>query len=504
MKTPQVLIVGAGPSGLVLANVLAQHGVDHLVIDRRQGPVEQSRAALIHVRTLELLDRLGVAERAVGQGIRLDRADFRQAGRRLASVRLSRRDGDTPYDAPLVLEQGATESLLIERLNELGGEVAWRHTLRKFDHGEAEIVGPDGAAETIRADWVVGADGGGSTVRSTLGVGFGGRTYQQRGLLADAELVFPTGADLDDETLRLDLTRGGFVGMFRLPSGSWRLFGTIPPKLAERIGDSSDQVSHEPFAAVPIEDLRWWLQEYFAAEAKLERVEWSALFRVHSRLADRFQVGNVFLVGDAAHLHTPAGGQGMNLGIGDAINLGWKLALVTTGRARPSLLASYESERRPVARKVLRGTDRGFALEATANPVAMWARNQLAARLLRPLLHLSWVQDAIFGLFSQTWIRYGRRPVLRSRDRLRPGDRAPYAGPGAGITRHVLLVTEGPARRQAEEIVKRFALDVAVQAVPAGSRQSALILIRPDGHVAAADLRTLAAYLAHFYSRRDA
>jgi 2-polyprenyl-6-methoxyphenol hydroxylase-like FAD-dependent oxidoreductase len=511
VRTTQVLVVGAGPSGLALANVLAAHGVDHVIIDRKPGPVDQSRAALVHVRTLELLDRLGVAARAMAAGVALRRVDFRQRTRPVAAIPLC---GQGPFPSPLILEQGETERLLVERLAELGGEILWQHTLGELMGTRAVVTGPDGVPETISARWVVGADGGGSVVRKALGLRLGGRTYAQTGLLVDAEVDFPPGAAVEDGVLRLDLTRGGFVGMFRLPSGRWRLFGAVPPELATH---HPNEVSHEPYAAANVDDLRRWMKDYFVTESMVQQVGWSALFRIHSRLVERFRVGDVFLIGDAAHLHSPAGGQGMNLGIGDAVNLGWKLALVATGQARESLLDSYAAERHPVARKVLRGTDRGFALEATANPVAAWARTHVAARLLRPLLRLRPVRDAVFGLFAQTWISYRASPAVsvhRVR-RLRPGNRAPHTAATRGL-RHHLLLAAGPAaahyRRQAEYIAHQYATDIAVHVLSPddarrvyGATAPCALLVRPDGHIAHAcsltELHTVTAYMDRLYHR---
>jgi 2-polyprenyl-6-methoxyphenol hydroxylase-like FAD-dependent oxidoreductase len=151
-------------------------------------------------------------------------------------------------------------------------------------------------------------------------------------------------------------------------------------------------------------------------------LSWTALFRIHSRIADHFRCGRAFLVGDAAHIHSPAGGQGMNLAIGDAFNLGWKLALVATGQAHEQLLDSYEAERYPVAKTVLRGSDRGFALETTSNPLARWIRANIATRLVAPLTRLSAVRSAIFALFSQTWIAYPHSPAV-AQERIRRAGR---------------------------------------------------------------------------------
>jgi 2-polyprenyl-6-methoxyphenol hydroxylase-like FAD-dependent oxidoreductase len=549
----EVLIVGAGPSGLVLANVLARGGVACRIVDRKPGPVRESRAAIVHVRTLELLDRLGLAGRAVERGVPTTRVEVYERGRRAAAFPLAGRGaaGRTPFPYALVLEQDRTERLLAEGLAEHGARVEWDTALVGLTAGgdavQARIRGPDGREETVSARWAVGADGARSPVRRALGLGFAGSTYEQTGLLADVEVDAPAAAGLAPGTIRLTLTRGGFVGMAALSSGRYRLFGAVPAHLATISARSTGagtggDVSHEAYATVSLAALQRWLDESFAVDARLTGAAWTALFRIHSRLAERFRRGAVFLVGDAAHLHSPAGGQGMNLGIGDAFNLGWKLALVAQGRADAGLLDSYEAERLPVALTVLRYADRGFWLEATSNPVATWMRASLAPHLVGPLLRLSAVQGLIFRLFSQTWITYRGSPAVAGGGRAsagpRPGDRAPY-GPfergGAedagsvfdliGGTGHSLLLFEGPRpdpaldayRRAVEAVVGRSALAAPVHVIPSrertlhrryGAREARLFLIRPDGHVAYAgaleELGGLAGYLDRLYGRPGA
>jgi 2-polyprenyl-6-methoxyphenol hydroxylase-like FAD-dependent oxidoreductase len=429
-----VLIIGAGPAGLTLAALLAEYDVDFQILDSKSGPVDQSRAALVH-------------------------------------------------------------------------------------------------------RWVVGADGARSPVRHALGIDFHGRTYSQTGLLADVELEVPTEDYLPAGTLRLNLTSGGFVGIFGLGNGRHRLFGAVPAGFTVPSNDS--EISHEAYAEVASADIQQWLDDYFAVDARIRNTSWTALFRIHSRIADHFRSGSAFLVGDAAHIHSPAGGQGMNLAIGDAFNLGWKLALVANGQAHEQLLDSYEAERYPVAKTVLRGSDRGFALETTSNPLAGWIRATIATRLVGPLTRLSAVRSAIFALFSQTWISYPRSPAV-AHERIHragphPGERAPFAHftsthQGASVfdvcggVRHHLLLFEGPtpdphcrSRRYAvESLLAAYAVDITIHDVPAadatlharyGARAPRVWLIRPDGHLVYSgppeDRDGLRAYLDRIYVRQD-
>jgi 2-polyprenyl-6-methoxyphenol hydroxylase-like FAD-dependent oxidoreductase len=481
-----ILIVGAGPSGLVLANVLAWYDVPFRIVDRKPGPVPQSRAAIVHIRTLELFDRLGLKERALARGVPATRVEVYQRGRQAAGFPLSADDAATP----LVLTQDQTERLLVEGLAERGGQVEWNTELVDLGGNAAVIRGPGGAQERVEARWVVGADGASSRVRRALALGFSGKTYDQTGLLADVELDNAPRPGV----LRLNLTRGGFVGMLDLGNGWCRLFGAIPPGLDRP--PERDGVSHDPYAAVSLAQIQRWFDELFAVEATVTATSWTALFRIHSRMTERFRVDNAFLVGDAAHVHSPAGGQGMNLGIGDAFNLGWKLGLVVAGRAHERLLDSYEAERVPVARSVLRGADRGFALEATGSPVAVWFRANVATRLVGPLMRLRRVRGRVSQLFAQTWIRYPDSPIVsgpHAGDRVQPGV-------VPADLHHHLVVPDEDSLARVETTLANHPLDMRFHLRPAADGQ--LRLIRPDGHLGyAGAAATIPAYLDRVYGQ---
>jgi 2-polyprenyl-6-methoxyphenol hydroxylase-like FAD-dependent oxidoreductase len=470
-----------------LANVLARFGVPFRIVDRKSGPVPQSRAAIVHIRTVELLDRLGLKERALARGVPATRVEVYQRGRHAVGFPLSADSTATP----LVLTQDQTERLLVEGLAERGGRVEWNTELVALDGDAAVIREPGGGRHRVQTRWLVGADGASSQVRRALRLGFSGKTYDQTGLLADVEL---------DEapmpgTLRLNLTKGGFVGMLDLGNGRCRLFGAIPPGL-DRPHAEGDVVSHDPYAAVSLAQIQRWFDEFFAVEATVTAASWTALFRIHSRMTERFRVANAFLVGDAAHVHSPAGGQGMNLGIGDAVNLGWKLGLVAAGRAHERLLDSYEAERMPVARSILRGADRGFALETTDSPVAVWFRANVATRLVGPLMRLRPVRDRVSQLFAQTWIRYPDSPIVSGPH---AGDRAQPGFVPADLHHHLVVPDEDSLAR-AETTLADHPLDLRFHLRPAADGQ--LRLVRPDGHLGyAGAAATLPAYLDRVYGQ---
>jgi 2-polyprenyl-6-methoxyphenol hydroxylase-like FAD-dependent oxidoreductase len=538
-----VLIIGAGPSGLALAAVLAAQRVPFRLVDAKPGPVPQSRAAIVHGRTLELLDRLGVAEQAMASGVPIQHVEIHEGGRRRGHVPLVGPDGNA-YRHPLALPQQRTEQLLGRAVTAAGGRIEFgtevvdiSPTSDGFDVGLAPA---GGGAQRCAARWIVGADGSRSVVRKAAGLGFTGSTYSQTGLLADVRLdagAIDGSATIDAHALRLNLVRGGFVGVLPLGGDAYRLFGAVPPGFATRPDD--DEVSHDSYATIDPVLLQEWLREYFLLDARVTDIVWSSLFRVHSRLAQRFRIGNAFLIGDAAHIHSPAGGQGMNLGIADAFNLGWKLAAVATGRARPELLDTYETERLPVARTVLRGADRGFALETAMHPAAVWLRAHLATPLIGPATRFRPVRAAVSRLLSQTWVQYRDSPAVTPTPErggtVRAGDRAPdgplHSASGTTVfeavrgAEHDLLLFEGPrplpdlmaSRTAIEAIIHRYRLPIRTHLVATTNRtlhdrydttRPGAVLIRPDGHIGVVDDlrgRQLARHLARQFvpARRD-
>ncbi|MFB9902321.1 FAD-dependent monooxygenase [Allokutzneria oryzae] len=505
-----VLVVGAGPTGLCTALMLVQNGVRVRIVDRKPGPVEQARAAIVHARTLEFLDRLGVGEAAVARGLPITDVAIHESGRHAGTMPLAGEGtGDqTRFPYALALEQFETERVLVEALAEHDVAVEWDSTVDDLvDTGDGvrARVSTEDATATVTARWLVGADGASSTIRKFLGQEFDGETYTQSGMLADVTLD----VDLGVKGMRLNLTRGGFVGILPLASGRYRLFGVVPPDI-HQAPEQTGGPSHESYAALDHADLQRWFDNYFRVDARLDEVIWASMFRFHSRLASRFRVGNAFLVGDAAHIHNPAGGQGLNLGVGDAVNLAWKLAQVVNGEAPPWLLDTYEAERRPIAQTVLKRTDLGFKLETGNNAVAVWMRTHVATRVVGVVSRLAPVRRMFFHMFSQLWINYrGSRAVGPGGGALKPGDRAPYAPikqtrDGArsvldlthGGGYHVLLFScdDVDAEALAQRLADRYVAAVTTHVIPSSEHAAyrsyhvdgaLMVVVRPDGHIAA-------------------
>ncbi len=447
-----VLVVGGGPTGLTLASGLAMAGVTCRIVDQAPARASTSRALVVHARSLELLAKLGVADRLVARGRRSMRA--RTYVNRRPAVQVAFGAGgaaDKPYPFALFVSQVETERVLDEYLAERGMCVERPVTLVDFAAGpdgvRARLRRADGSEEEVRARYLVGCDGAHSAVRKAAGIGFDGAPYPQDFMLADLEVE-----GLDEEgAIHVFVAREGLLAGFPMGGpGHYRFIAS--------------RAEAPPDAGAPtLEEFRALAASVCPRPLTLHAPRWLSRFRLHHRLAARYRAGPVFLAGDAAHIHSPAGGQGMNTGIQDAANLAWKLALVVRGRAPEQLLDSYEAERQPVGRRLLRTTDRLFAVAAARNPLALAAAGTLLPRIAPALLGRSALRDRAFRFLSQLDVAYPRSPAVgaESREggaRFRGGPAAGHRAPDAplgssgrdtlfsrmtGATHH-LLVFAGP------------------------------------------------------------
>ncbi|HMB95273.1 MAG TPA: FAD-dependent monooxygenase [Tepidisphaeraceae bacterium] len=364
--TTTVLIVGAGPTGLTMASQLARLGVDCRIVEKSPAPAEQSRALGIQARTVEVFNAMGVAEQFVTAGWPVHGLSVYAAKKRIAHIRLE--SLDTPFPFVLVLPQSQTEKILQSNLQEkLGINVQRRIEWLRMERGGNRIVSflkDETASErTIESDWLIGCDGAHSAIRHALNLPFEGAEYPETFVLADVHIP----AGLDEDEPHIHLTPNGLYGF--VPMGR-KLFRII---VSVHDDSSYDQPT--------LEEVQQLIDARSPEPLQLRDPIWLARFHVHRRMSKRVRDGNIFIVGDAAHIHSPAGGQGMNTGIQDAFNLSWKLAAVIKKQSPPSLLDSYEAERLPIAHAVLRGTDIVMKLIALQSPLARYARDHVAPLL---------------------------------------------------------------------------------------------------------------------------
>ncbi len=426
---PDVLVVGAGPTGLTLASLLHSMGSTVRIIDRQLDRVRESRALAVQPRTLEVLRGLGIAQTLVERGN--DASQLRiHAGERVVSVPLFDVGlEDTAYPFLLFISQAATEAILNEYLATHGVHVERGVELVGFEKGEEDVSCTlrhgDGETERLHARYLVGCDGAHSSVRHGAGIPFEGAAYPQTFVLADLEVD----GDLEHDVAHAFLGAEGMLFFFPLGSpASWRMLGMRPP------GDATEAERERPEPSLA--DVQGIADAFIGGRLRLRNPVWLTYFRLHHRHAASYRSGRVFLAGDAAHVHSPAGAQGMNTGIQEAWNLGWKLALVAKGIADEALLDSYEAERRPIGRFVLCFTDRAASIATSRSSILRLLRTQIAPRLAPVLLRFSRVRACGFRTLSQLGIHYRHSPAVQEGEpALRRGPRAGDRLPDARIAR---------------------------------------------------------------------
>jgi 2-polyprenyl-6-methoxyphenol hydroxylase-like FAD-dependent oxidoreductase len=471
--TCDVLVAGAGPTGLMLANWLVKLGLTTIVVDGKAGPTRESRALVVQARSLEIYDQLGIGDRVVKQAHRatslapgfLDRAFGRVP---IGPLGL----GLTPFPYIEILEQSRNEEILYDSLRELGGDVRWETAVTavtQTDDGVSAKVGND----TVRARFCVGCDGSNSLVRKARRIPYEGVTNPHRFYVVDATAVGGLVAD----AVNVRPGRDDFMVGFPMGSrGEYRLIGTVRDTGGD--GDLAE------------EDIRPRLREEFAVT--FGEARWFATYRVHHRVAAVFRDGPFFLAGDAAHVHSPVGGQGMNTGLQDAHNLAFKLADVVLGRRRDTWLDRYEAERRPVARKLVATTDRVFNA-VTSQRRGMPALRRLAVPIVAPAVVRLLPRGRgarFFQYVSQLRIHYWMTPGAEAatggrRDPV-VGRRLPWTGDNFAALRSLrwqIHAYGGVEAGQAPDLGLPVHVFPAAPSTPL--KPGHLYLVRPDFFVAA-------------------
>ncbi len=483
-------MVGAGPAGLTTALQAHDHGASVRVVERRTDPFRPSRAMIMHPRTMESLRPLGVTDDLLERGDVSPRAEL-HLGRKRVSVELAALDmPDTAFPHLTMLRQMDVEEVLAQALEKRGVTIERGTELvdaAQDGDGEVEVLlRSDGLVETTTCRFLAGCDGPESTVRGIAEIGWQGGPYREEVVLADLELD----GDLAPGLLHVVAGREGLVFLFALGEGaSWRLLATRPTR---DTGAGYGQPGHE----VPASDVQRLL-DVSGLGVTVTDMRWSAEVRLQHRLADSFRQGRLFLAGDAAHTHSPAAAQGMNTGMLDAVNLGWKLAFAADGVEHADLLDSYEQERRPVARQVLALTHLVFFAEASTNPLPAFLRGTLvplAAPAMPLLLKQRRLMAEVVRMLSQRWVRYRHSALsLEGSPRAggwpRPGDRLPdqdVVYDGRTTRLHDLTARPGVhvlLERDADEVdVRLLGPHVTVHRL-SSSPGRGLVAVRPDGFV---------------------
>ncbi len=439
-----VLVVGAGPVGLMAASELRRHDLKVRLIDKLAEPSSRSKALAVWARTLEIFEAKGIANEALQRGNRMHAANIYCEQRKLVHMSL---DGlDSKYQFALILPQYETERLLTEHLGSLGCTVERPVELLGFEQEASGVIArlrlADGSEQSQRARWLLGCDGAHSTVRHALQAPFDGVSEKIDFALADVVVEGP----LSRDEVHLFWHKDGVLALFPLDDKRVRV-------IVDR-GNLTDE-SCDP----TLEEMQRYVDERGPGGQQLSDPRWLACFKVNERQVQSYRHGNVFLAGDAAHVHSPAGGQGMNLGLQDAWNLAWKMALVAHGQAAPSLLDTYSPERHAIGREIIRGASFATRVATLRNPLAQSMRNGIASLLASQ----EFVLNKMRATISELELYYAKSPLSvehRGREAefwkldrgVRPGEKAPDVQLGQrwlqqdwdGCRFHLLLL-EGPS-----------------------------------------------------------
>jgi 2-polyprenyl-6-methoxyphenol hydroxylase-like FAD-dependent oxidoreductase len=506
-RDTDVLIVGAGPTGLVLALWLTRLGVRVRIVDKTAEPGTTSRAVAVQARTLELYSQIGLADAVIERGWKTIAVNLWVAGKKAAhAVFGDMGAGVSPFPYALIFPQDEHERLLIDRLAEAGVHIEHQTELLSFEAAAGRVLArlkrPDAASETCETAYIAGCDGAHSAVREALKIGFPGGTYDHLFYVADVEA---SGATMNGE-LHVALDRPDFLAVFPLKGeGRARLIGTV----REEAEHQQENLSWNDVSKRVIE----WIR------IEVERVNWFSTYRVHHRVADHFRKGCAFLLGDAAHIHSPVGGQGMNTGIGDAVNLAWKLAAVVHGRADASLLDSYEPERIAFARRLVATTDQAFTGVTSSRAIARLMRLHIVPLLIPAFFALKTVRHFLFRTVSQTAVNYRGSSLSEGRaGTVHGGDRLPWVktdlngvntdnfAPLTSVDWQVHVYGDAPPGVQAVCDGRKLSLHVfpwRPELSRTGLLRNAVYLVRPDGYVALADPAGSAIAITSYLDARE-
>jgi 2-polyprenyl-6-methoxyphenol hydroxylase-like FAD-dependent oxidoreductase len=474
-----VLIAGAGPVGLTMASELARYGLSVRIIDKNSERTDKSKALVLWTRTLELMDRMGTGctDRFIEAGLKVQAANILSGREEIARVELT--EIESPYNFALMIPQSETERLLEEHLATFGVKTERQVELKKCHSGSDRVrcalLHSDDREEIAEASWLIGCDGAHSTVRHELGMEFLGSTLLSDWILADIHLAGVAG----EPTVSIYWHAEGVLAVFPLRGKRYRVIADV--------GESSGPIGEGNRPTPTMDDVQRILDVRGPGGIQASDPVWLASFSINERKVADYRAGRVFLAGDAAHVHSPAGGQGMNTGMQDACNLAWKLALVTRGIcvAEP-LLSSYSTERSAIAKLVLQGSGKATLVGVMKGGVKQAIRNHLASLLLG----FPPIARTMANVLSEVAIAYSESPLNAKSVHIHgvpePGKRAPVRkgelAVGAGNVPRFALFSDGSDER-ARQLLARFANLLEPQ-MREPFEAEGMWLVRPDGYVA--------------------
>ncbi len=418
MRT-DVIIVGAGPTGLSLACQLIRYDVDFVIIDKNETTTPHSKAIGVQARTLEIYEQIGLADKLIAEGTLAHAARMIVGGKVRGEI--SFKDvgkGMSPYPFFLFIEQGVHESILYDFIRSHGKDVRWQTAVESFtqddDRVTAYVKNASGQTETIEARYLVGCDGAKSLTRHSLGLEFSGGTFVRLFYVADVQIDW----DFRHGAFYVCLAKTNVTAFFpmRGAENNYRIVGTFP----EGHDKDDGEILYEEVERQIVADTE--------LDLDITGVNWFSVYKVHSRSVNKFSNGRCFLAGDSAHIHTPAGAQGMNTGIQDGYNLAWKLAFAVNGQSSATILESYDEERLPNARRLVQTTDRFFLLGASKNWFAAFVRTRIAPYIANFVFGLSFLRRRLFPLVSQIAINYRDSSLSKTLGtfKVKAGDRMPW------------------------------------------------------------------------------
>lgn len=412
----QVIIIGAGPTGLSMAVQLLRHNIDFILLDKKEGTTTFSKAIVVQARTMEIFDEIGLAEKAISEGEITTGLNLFYKGRQRAAINISGLgEGLSPFPFALSLEQSKTEKLLADHLIKNKKEINWNTAFTHFEQNDKCVTAycnTNGQQQKIQADYLVGCDGAGSLIRHQLDLQFKGTTEPKLFYVAD---VILTSTVINKNELFMYMIKKGFILFFPMEgAGHYRIVGVLP-------GADMDK-------EFKFDDIQEFIKQQIVSPVAFEELRWFSTYKVHSRKADSFMNNRCFIAGDAAHIHTPAGGQGMNTGIQDAYNLAWKIAYSLRGEINKNTLQTYNTERSENAKHLLQTTDRMFDIMSGVNTFWNFFRMNFFPPLLGLITKSKAIQKKIFPLISQTGIAYPKSflTLKSSIGKVKAGDRMHY------------------------------------------------------------------------------